>query len=83
MLVLNRKANNSLDDPALFELVLFTSDGPIRVKVLSVSGEYQKAMIGIDAPESVKVLRREVAERQGEIEPMTEQERALSVKAAG
>ena len=53
MLVLSRRPGE--------EIIL---DGDIRVTVLSVKGD--RVRLGIAAPPSVKVMRQEVLERQGE-----------------
>lgn len=53
MLVLGRRKNESI--------IIKTSDGEIRVTVLERKNGHQR--LGFDAPDSVKILREEVAER--------------------
>jgi carbon storage regulator len=50
MLVLSRRPGE--------KLFLETSDGPIEVLLHQING--QQAKVGIDAPESVKILRKEL-----------------------
>ena len=50
MLIIGRKTSETA--------ILYTSDGPITVKIAKVRGS--KVLVGIDAPETVKVLRGEI-----------------------
>lgn len=44
------------------QVVLFTSDGPITVQLMETRPN--KARIGFEAPGSVKIMRKEVLEKQ-------------------
>lgn len=44
------------------QVVLFTSDGPITVQLMGT--RMNKARLGFDAPVSVKILRKDVMEKQ-------------------
>jgi carbon storage regulator CsrA len=52
MLILSRRPGESL--------ILETSDGPIQVTLTYIDEERWQGKIGIDAPQSVKVLREEL-----------------------
>jgi carbon storage regulator len=52
MLVLTRRPGE--------KLILETSDGPIEILIASIGG--QQTQVGVDAPESVTVLREELRE---------------------
>jgi carbon storage regulator CsrA len=50
MLVLGRNLDQSI--------ILFTNDGPIEIKILNSS--HRGIRVGIKAPETVKILRKEL-----------------------
>jgi carbon storage regulator CsrA len=43
-------------------IMIYTSDGPIKIMVRMVSG--QQFRIGIDAPQSVNIVRSEIDEKK-------------------
>lgn len=53
MLIIGRKQSQTV--------TLYTSEGPIVVKIAKVRGS--KVLVGIEAPENVKVLRGELDDR--------------------
>lgn len=54
MLILTRREGETV--------ILETSDGPIEVAITKIDGS--QIRIGFDAPKSVNILRKEVAERK-------------------